>query len=708
VLATSREALHVRGEQEFPLAPLALPDLVTLGHAVPATLLQYPGVALFVQRAQASLPSFALMAQNAAAVADLCVHLDGLPLAIELAAARIKLLPPQAMLAHVRLGARAGGSLLDYLNSGPRDAPPRQRALRSTIQWSYDLLDASEQRAFRCLSVFAGGCTLDAANVVITADGGPQATLDEQPPVASGKRPTVSSQSASAALPSQEGVVHRPLSAVDMIASLVDKNLLRQSEAAGEPRLAMLETIGEFATEMLRHAGEAEDAQRAHAAYYLVWAEKAAQGLAGTEQRTWLERIDREHDNLRAALSWVLQRRDAETALRLAGALGRYWFLRGHWSEGRRWMEGSLAMDPAGATYPARWAHLAHEAGRLIRYQGDVDRAQALDEQALAIYRTLNDQSGMLLTLIQLARLANDRARWAEARVRVDETLALLPNVDDTRARAEALFIAGTNALMESDLDAAQPRLQESLRLMRTLGDQAGIAAVLNGLSYAATDRGDFAAAQAYLSESSALAAELSDQRSHTRALFALMRLATRMGDYALARAQFAELFPLLSRMRDISMVWVLAELSLVLLKQGMLRWAVRIAGLSAHWRETLNIPMAVLFRAAIEQVEAAGRAALGEQAFAEAWAHGQRLSPDDVLKIPNPSSPSASSAAELTARELEVLRLLAQDLKAPAIAKRLVVSPRTVHAHLRSIYDKLGVNSRDGAVRYATENGLI
>ena len=297
VLVTSRMALHVRVEQEFAVPPLTLPDPKRLPDLV--VLSQYEAVALFIQRARAVKSNFQVTNASAPAVAEICVRLDGLPLAIELAAARIKVLQPQALLA--RLGQR-----LAMLTSGAWDAPARQQTLRSTIEWSYQLLDADEQRLFRRLSVFVGGCTLEAVEAVWVALGDP--------------------------IPSM----------LDGVASLIDKNLLLQTAQEGEePRLMMLETIREFGLECLATSGENEAARQAHAVYCLSLAEEADVWLWGPQQAVWLERLELEHDNLRAALSWPLEdgpgegtSRRKEVALRLAGALDRFWFAHGHLSEG--------------------------------------------------------------------------------------------------------------------------------------------------------------------------------------------------------------------------------------------------------------------------------------------------------------------------------------------------------------------------------------
>ena len=337
-LVTSRVVLRLSGEHEFPVPPLELPDPRRLP-AVDA-LSQYAAVALFIQRALAVKPDFRVNNDNAPAVAEICVRLDGLPLAIELAAARIKLLPPQAMLA--RLGRR-----LELLRGGARDVPDRHQTLRHAIAWSYDLLEASEQVLFRRLAVFAGGCTLEAAEVVCQA-------VDD-----------------SAAGPGQS------LEVLDGVVSLVDKSLLHQEEqASGEPRFGMLETIREYGLECLTASGEEHAIRRAHADYYLALVEAAEPALTGPEQATWLDRLETEHDNLRAALRWAEESGETGIGLRLAGALCQFWLGRSYLSEGRERLTRLLLLAGAFAGTTAR-AKALTGAGHLAHNLGDYAAARA-------------------------------------------------------------------------------------------------------------------------------------------------------------------------------------------------------------------------------------------------------------------------------------------------------------------------------------------
>src|SRR5215210_1326398 len=339
VLATSRTSLRLYGEHVFPVPPLTLPDLERPPPL--ERLTQYEAVGLFVERAQAVKPDFKVTNESAPAVAEICVRLDGLPLAIELAAARITMLPPKALLR--RLSSR-----LKLLTGGARDLPERQRTLKATIEWSFALLDEGEQVLFGRLAVFSGGRTLEAIEAICDADG------------------------------------DLPMDAFEGVSSLLDKSLLRQEEGpGGEPRFVMLETVHEFAREKLGKSAEAEEIKRTHAQYFLTLAEEAPPELRGPNQLEWLERLEAEHDNMRAAISWALERKEVEVALRLGGALSWFWSVRGYYSEGRRWLEAALAMDGRGS--PEVRAMVLAGAGVLASEQGDLDRAQESCEAGLAL-----------------------------------------------------------------------------------------------------------------------------------------------------------------------------------------------------------------------------------------------------------------------------------------------------------------------------------
>ena len=727
VIVTSRAALHVRGEQEFAVPPLCVPDPKHLPDLM--ALSQYEAVALFLQRAQAIKPEFQATTANAPAVAEICARLDGLPLAIELAAARIKLLPPRALLA--RLEHR-----LQILTSGAQDVPVRQQTLRNTIAWSYDLLNAVEQRLFRRLSVLVGGCTLEAVEALCTTLGDGDGA----------------------------GIV------LDDLASLTNKSLLQQTEQeGGEPRLTMLETIREFGLEALAASGEVEASRHAHAAYYLALAEEAEPELEGPQQAVWLERLKREHDNLRAALQWSLDqaedeasRPSREMALRLSGALLRFWEARGHWKEGRAFLERALAGGEGIATSSRTKALKA--AASLALYQADTDRGEALCEESLALCRELGDTEGIAHTLYLLGLVAWQRNDLAAVRSLFEEALAFQREVGDKGGIAWALFDlawlasdqgehARAGALCEESLalfkeqgqrrgiayslcqlaqvlfvsqgDQARVRslLEESLSLSRELDDTFGLAVCFSLSGQLALQQGDATTARSLVEESVVLYREIGDREQTGESLVLLGKVAAVQGDHATARALYEESLTFAGKVGKM-IASCLEGLADVVAAQGEPAWAARLWGAAEALREVIGVPIPPVERAAYERSVSAARAQCGEKAFAAAWSEGRTMMPDQALaaqgSVPmsTPTTTGQSSIlpakttppypAGLTAREVEVLRLVAQGLTDAQVAEHLVVSPRTVNFHLTSIYGKLQVSSRSAATRYAMEHQFV
>lgn len=489
MLVTSREALHLRGEQEYPLQPLKLPDLE---HLPPVEQLSaVPAVDLFTQRARAVHTGFVLTDKTASFVSEICSRLDGLPLAIELAAARIKLLPPEALLN--RLIRSNGHASLRWLVGGPRDAPERHRTLRATIAWSYDLLDSTEQWLFQSLSVFMGGFTLPAAEAVCCAQANQITTVPRGTP---------------------RGDV------LEGIASLLDKSLLQHEPVEDrEPRFNYLEMIREYALERLNESGQEERGRERHAKYYLKLAEDAAHMLQGPQQKTWFEHLEREHNNMRAALEWFLQQAEVkvsmhteaeESGLRMAAALWLFWDTYGYISEGRRWLDRALAVD--GAPTNAR-VDAMNGAAYLAMRQADVDTAFQRYEESLALARQLGYQRGIAVALGGLGYL--------------HETLG------------------DNNELMES-------LFAESLDLWRVLGDKRGIAQALGPLAHCAASRYDFKQSERLYQESLALFQEVGDQREIAGALWNLGDLALRVGDCIQAKHLFTESLANYRELKDI------------------------------------------------------------------------------------------------------------------------------------------------------------
>lgn len=477
VLVTSRVVLHLYGERQFNVLPLDIPNpRVVLDMT---ELAQYGAIQLFVDRAQAVMPDFTLTAGNAPIIAQICARLDGLPLALELAAAWVKLLPPALLLQRL---SEAGLSLL---TRGARNLPSRQQTLRNTLTQSYQLLDEEDQRLFRQISVFVGGCTLDAVEDVCA---------------------------------------HREkhaLSAMEGIASLLDKSLLVQFKREGEePRLFMLETIREYGLERLREHKEAEAIQRAHALYYLAFVEQAEQHRWGSEQITWLERLEREQENVRAALTWLIEREEAGLTLRFCGALGWYWLIRSYWGEGRHWLEAALRLPHAQGRTAGR-AKALSTAGEMAYYRDAFGEARILLEESVLLYRELKDKYGLALALRALAALTC-KSDLTAARALITESIALARETGDSRMLAFVLSHAGDVMDQQGDYEATVPVLEESIALCLKLGEKIILSHALSSLGRTMQAQGDPARAGILLQESLALARETGDKRTIVCVLQAL------------------------------------------------------------------------------------------------------------------------------------------------------------------------------------------
>ncbi|HKF35365.1 MAG TPA: tetratricopeptide repeat protein, partial [Ktedonobacteraceae bacterium] len=532
ILVTSRAMLHVQGEYEFPVSPLALPELEPL----PAreALASSPAVALFLQRVQAVRPTFQLTEANAQAIAEICVRLDGLPLALELAAARSKLLTPQELLA--RLAHR-----LQVLTGGSQDLPLRQQTLRNTLLWSYQLLDEEEQRLFRRLSVFAGGCTLEAAEAVC------------------------------AALDGEEGAAH----ILERVTSLLDKSLLQTIQQEGkESRLVMLETIREYGLECLAASGEEEVTRHAHAAYYLAFAEEAEPHLFGAEQEMWLKRLEREQDNLRVAQQWLLRGQASgkrkEMALRLANALSRFWDVHHRWGEGKDFLERAL-VDSEGTVMPHVRAKALETALFIALNRGDSDRAEALCEASLAVYRQLGDKRGIGQALQRLGQLARTKGNFAAARSLIEEALTLYREVGNTWYTAQAIFQLGLLEEKQGAYASARARFEESLALYRQVGDKQRMVNSLYWLASMGLYQGDATTAAALLEEGLKLAREVEYKVGQADCLRGLCEVALSQGDPAAARRRAEESLGLLREIggRDDQIASSLIWLGRVETRQG-------------------------------------------------------------------------------------------------------------------------------------------
>jgi predicted ATPase/DNA-binding NarL/FixJ family response regulator len=452
ILVTSRAALRLRWEHVFPVFPLPLP--ARGAHADVAQVNESSAVQLFVERARAADPAFELTEHNAATVAEVCMRLDGLPLAIELAAARSRSLPPEALLNRLR-------KRLDVLVEGARDLPVRQRTLREAIRYSYDLLDAGEQALFSELAVFAGGCTLDAANAIVTE-------------------------------PAEGSSL---LSILDGLESLVNKSLLQRDQLpSGEVRFRMLETIREYAQEQLARSGGLNALRDRWLDYLLGVATDSRKDLLGRDQSAALDLLELEHDNLRAALRWCIDNNDVGRGLRLGAALWRFWYVRGFFTEGRTWLAELLSLPSAGPRSAAR-ANALSAAGNLAFNQGDDAAAESLQQESLAIRRELGDRPGVAASLDTLGTLAYRRGDSDRATAFLEESLLVKREQQDRWGVAAALHHLGDVAVEQGNFSTARARYQDSLQAWHELGDAWSTAMVLESFAQLAHARGHSARA---------------------------------------------------------------------------------------------------------------------------------------------------------------------------------------------------------------------
>jgi predicted ATPase/class 3 adenylate cyclase len=590
ILVTSREPLLLQAEQQVPVAPLALPAV----HVLPplAELARVPAVELFVQRAQAIVPDFALTANNAAAVAEICRRLDGLPLAIELAAARIRLLPPPALLA--RLEQR-----LPLLTHGMRDAPTRQRTLRNTIAWSHDLLAPEERTLFRRLSVFAGGWTLEAAEYVggRCAEGGKGGSLrsrgekGEEDDEGSTPRAPSPPQAAQRPPPSaQRPPSEAPPSVVDVfegLTALVDKSLVRQSgDSAGEPRFGLLETIREFGLEQLAAAGEMDEVRRCHADYVLSLTEGISNDLWRATEPRLLQRLAAEHNNARGALEWFERNGALESCLRLAVGMGWFWFIRGLATEGRSWLERAVA--PAAEVAPTVRAWALMWASPLALVQRDVPAAVSLGEAGVALWREHDATSaGLAAALVALGQAVGQSGDQERARLLLEEGLALARSLHHTFLIVFILEHLAGLALQRGDAAAAMALVGEALPLQRKVGHTWGAPYSLSVQAEIARREGNVGAALGYYREAMAIAEDRGDR------VF-IGGLLTAIGSIGAFCGQ--------------------AERS------------VRLLGAAEKLRETVGSWSRLSGRAGDQEALKTARDSLGEEPFAAAWLAGRSL----------------------------------------------------------------------------------
>jgi predicted ATPase/serine/threonine protein kinase len=583
VLVTSRTALHLSGEREFGVSPLPLPDPARL--PPPDALVRVPAVALFVERAQAVAPRFALTAENAAAVAGVCTRLDGLPLAIELAAARVKLLSPAALAARL-------DHCLQVLTGGPKDVPTRQQTLRATIDWSHQVLSPAEQRLFRRLAVFAAPCTIEAAEAV--CDFRQDLGMD----------------------------------VLEGMGSLVDQSLLRRYEGAdSEPRFEMLATIREYALERLVEAGEEPLTHRAHAAYSLVLAEEGGQGLCGPEPAAWLPRLDLVLNDLRAAMDHLIAAGNAEWATRLVTALLPYWRRRELLTEGRERFTAALGLPGASARTRAQ---ALYAASLLTGEQGDGPTTRALLDESVALYRELGDERATLVALNALAVACQLMGDLGAARTHLESVLREARRLGDADNVARCLNNLGSVAHATGDLAEARRLYDECRAVFEERGDRTGVAWAIDQGGDVARDAGDRAGARALYGDALRIFREAGDLDGVATALADLARLAREDGDLLQARACCREALAIGSIGRR-ALVRVLEELAALAAASGEAQRALVLFAAAAGLRNRLGMPAPVAKRRSMWQVIEDQRLLVG-RAAPGAWSRGWHMSGEQVL----------------------------------------------------------------------------
>lgn len=588
IIATSREPLRAPGEQIYPLPTLSLPDPI----ASEETMRRSEAVQLFVERAAKQQPGFALNATRATAIAELCIHLDGIPLALELAAARINSLSIEEI--NARLTDR-----FKLLTGGTRTAPPRQQTLRSLIDWSYDLLCNGEKVLLCRLSVFSGGWMLEAAEYVCGAK-----VIDER-------------------------------DVLDLLTSLADRNLVAAEERNRATRYRLLETVREYARERLAESEDELAVRIRHRDYFLALAEQAEpKMLLGAEQAEWLQRLDDEHENLRMALEFSVAKGQSVASLRFCGTLRRFWFMRGHLSEGRQWCVRVLGMQGVEMRTPER-AKALDTAGVLAHYQADYSAARAWLEESLAIGRQLADLKAMASSLNNLGNVIYAQGDYPNAAVLHKESLAIRQKLGDRRGTASSLNNLGNLASDQLDFGSALALYNECLAIMRELGNRGGIANTLNNLGNVAYAQGNYLAARALYEECLPIQRELGNRLGVADILHMLGDVNYEQGDYHAALARYEEALALVRELGHKGRISTsLAGLAAVVACLGSPIRAARIWGAAERLREEIGSPLSPRDQPRYDRrVDAARKAAADDVAFDRSRQEGRALNPEQAIE---------------------------------------------------------------------------
>lgn len=670
ILVTSRTVLQLQGEHEYMVVPLAVPNLGQLDENEIPT--HYASMALFLERARARRHDFQVTPDNARAVAQICVQLDGVPLAIELAATRVKVLTVDQIAARLHDACR-------LLTGDSRATVPRQQSLQSTIQWSYGLLTEQERTLFCRLCVFAGGFTLEAAEKVCAENGLAKEHI------------------------------------LELLSHLIDQSLVQVHEHHGAVRYRLLEIIRQFGQEQLEAGGETAIICRRHRDWYIELAEKTELELAGSHQGAWLDRLEAEDDNLRSALLWSLEQNESDSAARMGTFLWPFWILRGHMRQGLMLLDLTLAQlhDPG-----ALRAHLLRVTGIISGHLGDSTRAISLLEESLAVWRTLDERRGMASTLLSLGVGALSLGKYEGAAAYFEESLPLLREAGDKQNTALALNGVGLSLFYQTDRERATKFLADSLAQFRELGDLRGVAAVLTNQGMMCLEQEDFQKATMHCEESLALREALGDKGGSAHTLVILGRVAFAQRNYTEATVRFQGSLALRRELGETEgIAEALEGMGGILAVQGETTGAVRLLGAAEVLREGSGTAASPVDHTFIQAVIANVQAHIDMKAFADSWLEGRRCTLEQALALMITVQAPAQEPAptkrlaypnELTPREVEVLRLVAQGMTDAMVAERLVISPRTVQGHVRSIFEKIHVSSRSAATRYAIDHQLI
>jgi non-specific serine/threonine protein kinase len=661
LLVTSRARLRLRWERVLPVPPLALPDLDRLPE--PEALEKVPSVALFLHHARALDPGFCVTEANARELAELCVRLDGLPLALELAAARVNTLPLRSIVDRP----------LELLATDAGDVAPRHSTMRRAIGWSYDRLTPEEQTVFRRAAIFPTGCLPEAAAAICE---------DIQTSVTFGPLSTSSAD----------------LGVVDVLASLACKSLLRQErQPNGELRFGMLETVRAYAFEQLGERGELEETARRFCEYFRALAERAEPDLTGPEQSACMDRLEHEHDNIRSAVRWCLERGWAEEGLRLAGALWRFWFTRCHLTEGNRALAELLELEGASATRPRTLAKALNAAGNLAQACGDLERAARLHTQSIALRRTLGGRREIAIALNSLANVAVERGDYVAARRLYEESLALRRDLQDKRAIAVTLNNLSVIARDLGEWQRAATLSEESGGLFRYLGDTQGVALSLVTLGLAKYHLGSKAEAAEFHRESLALFGQLENKRDIAECLEVLAIIVSTGGQPALAARLFGAAESSLEEIGS-----TIGPASSVRYQRHVAELRERLGheAFTASWSEGRAMAVEDAMAEALMDAEHAG--AVGNQRTPRRPSSSPRVR--GLAVSPHPVSRLSGG---LTRREQEVAALLARGLTNRQIAAELTIAERTAETHVCKILSKLSLARRAQLTAWAVEHEL-